>query len=234
MKRLLCILAAGTMLLTLGACKDTESDSNKTDSGNITAQLAKPEKGEDIAVITTDFGEIKMKFFPKVAPKGVENFTTHVKNGYYNNLTFHRIVKDFVIQGGDPQGTGRGGESIWGGKFNDEIDMTALHHFRGAVAYANSGKNSNGSQFYIVQPNTLSTGLDTQMKNAGWDQAVIDAYKQYGGTPSLDGGYTIFGQVYEGMDVVDKIASVEIADAQNGTPKDKVIIKKIEMKKYEG
>ena len=115
-------------------------------------QFTDPEKGEEIAVMTVkDYGEIKFRFFPEEAPKAVENFITHVKNGYYDGVTFHRVIQDFMIQGGDPKGDGTGGESIWGEGFGVETSNN-LYHFRGALCMANTGRaNSNGSQFYILQ-----------------------------------------------------------------------------------
>ena len=94
-------------------------------------------------------GVIKIKLFPEYAPKAVENFKTHAKNGYYDGLTFHRIINEFMIQGGDPNGDGSGGESIWGVPFEDEFSTEVLN-YRGAFM-ANSGPNTNGSQFFIVQ-----------------------------------------------------------------------------------
>ena len=103
-------------------------------------QLKPLENGDTFAVMKTNMGEIKIKLFPNEAPKTVENFTTHAKNGYYNGLIFHRVIKDFMIQGGDPQGTGIGGESIWGRKFEDEFNPN-LHNLRGALSMANAGPN---------------------------------------------------------------------------------------------
>jgi peptidyl-prolyl cis-trans isomerase B (cyclophilin B) len=174
-------------------------------------------------------GNIKIMFFKQVAPKAVENFITHAKNGYYDNLTFHRVIKDFMIQSGDPLGTGTGGESIWGKTFNDEISANALN-FRGALAMANSGSNTNGSQFYIVQAGASSindSSLEQTELQSGkkMTQAVKDMYKKVGGAPWLDGGYTVFGQVIEGLDVVDKIAAVEVDI--NKKPLSPVLINKI-------
>ena len=112
-------------------------------------QLSAPQKGDTLAVMHTNMGDIKIKLFPEKAPKTVENFVTHSKNGYYNGLKFHRVINDFMIQGGDPRGNGTGGESIWGGSFKDEFDPE-LHNLRGALSMANSGPNTNGSQFFIV------------------------------------------------------------------------------------
>lgn len=102
------------------------------------------------AVIKTTLGDITVQLYPEEAPKTVENFITHAKNGYYDGIIFHRIINNFMVQGGDPTGTGRGGESIWGESFPDEFSHK-LHNFRGALSMANSGSNTNGSQFFIVQ-----------------------------------------------------------------------------------
>ena len=123
---------------------------NLATQGESITQLDPPEKGEEIAVIHTSMGDIKVKFFPDEAPKAVENFKTLAKDGYYDGITFHRVINDFMIQGGDPTGTGTGGESIYGGAFEDEFSPN-LYNFRGALSMANSGMNTNGSQFFIVQ-----------------------------------------------------------------------------------
>ena len=172
-------------------------------------------------------GEIKIKLFPEFAPKTVENFTTHAKNGYYDGLIFHRIIKDFMIQGGDPTGTGAGGQSIWGRPFPDEF-TGELHNLRGALSMANAGPNTNGSQFFIVQANNCPEDFIMQMKQI--DEKVfptecVDAYEEFGGTPWLDFRHTVFGQVYDGMDVVDAIANV--ATKAQDKPVDDVIIETI-------
>lgn len=173
-------------------------------------QLNKPIEKDTIAIMKTNMGEIKIKLFPEFAPKTVENFTTHAKNGYYDGLIFHRVIKDFMIQGGDPTGTGRGGESIWGHAFPDEF-TGELHNLRGALSMANAGPNTNGSQFFIVQAKNVPDDLLDQMRSAREDlfpTECIEAYAEIGGTPWLDFRHSVFGQVYEGMDVVDAIANV--------------------------
>ena len=175
-------------------------------------QLNKPTEKDTIAIFKTNMGEIKVKLFPEFAPKTVENFTTHAKNGYYNGLIFHRIINNFMIQGGDPTGTGRGGESIWGRSFQDEF-TGELHNLRGALSMANAGPNTNGSQFFIVQAKEVPDDLLDQMRSAREDlfpTECIEAYEEVGGTPWLDFRHTVFGQVYEGMDVVDAIAGVSV------------------------
>lgn len=176
---------------------------------------------EDLVEMVTSKGTIKMKLFPELAPKAVENFMTHDKDGYYDGLTFHRVIKDFMIQGGDPKGDGTGGESIWGKGFETEIS-NQLYNIRGALSMARAqDPNSNGSQFFIVQN---SDDMHDGLLKDDYPQAIINAYKN-GGYPSLDGEYTVFGQVIEGMDVVDKIAEVE-TDASD-KPKEAVKIEKI-------
>ncbi len=113
-------------------------------------QLEFPEEGEEIAVMHTDKGDIYFRLFPEAAPKAVENFVTHAKEGYYTDTFFHRVAEEFVIQGGDPEGTGRGGESIWGKDFEDEFDQKLLNLY-GALSMANAGPGTNGSQFFINQ-----------------------------------------------------------------------------------
>ena len=167
--------------------------------------------GDKFAVVNTTMGAIKIKFFPDKAPKAVENFCTHSKNGYYDGIIFHRVIKDFMIQGGDPQGTGCGGESIWGVPFEDEF-TPELHNIRGALCMANSGPCTNGSQFFIVQAKSVPQNMLEQMYDLvdrGFPTESIEDYKALGGTPWLDFRHTVFGQVVEGMDVVDNIANVK-------------------------
>lgn len=157
--------------------------------------------------IETSMGTIQLQLFPEQAPKTVENFVTHAQAGYYDGLTFHRVIPNFMIQGGDPTGTGMGGESIWGQPFEDEFSQE-LYNLRGAVSMANAGPNTNGSQFFIVQDKDMTEQMQGQMKDAGFPDGIVDAYKN-GGTPWLDFRHTVFGQVISGMDVVDAIAQVK-------------------------
>ncbi len=191
-------------------------------------QLTMPAAGDTVATMHTSMGDIKIKLFPEKTPKTAENFITHAKNGYYNGLKFHRVIKDFMIQGGDPLGNGTGGESIWGGKFEDEFDPD-LHNLRGALSMANAGPGTNGSQFFIVQANAAPAAMLEQMKDladSGFPTEVREAYAKLGGTPWLDFRHTVFGQVYEGMDVVDGIAAVNTV---NDVPTDDVIINSIDI-----
>lgn len=233
-----------------------------------------------VAVIEVEgFGTIRAVLFEDEAPKTVENFITHAEEGYYDGLTFHRVIDEFMIQGGDPQGDGTGGESIWGKDFEDEFTDN-LYNFRGALSMANSGKNTNGSQFFIVQESDGSSYTDSyfdsieeqnklspskkakqqfqqylnlgyaaedlatygiteatlkanfQRQNAGQTQFTDDVrnyYRQVGGTPWLDGKHTVFGQVIEGMDVVDTIAAVSVDD--NSAPNEAVVISSISIER---
>lgn len=156
------------------------------------------------AVLKTNQGEIKIQLFPEQAPMTVENFIRLAQKSYYDGTIFHRVISDFMIQGGDPEGNGTGGESIWGHPFEDELSRE-LFNIRGALSMANSGPNTNGSQFFIVQNKNMPKRYIKQMEPAGYPKEIIHAYKQ-GGTPWLDGRHTVFGQVITGMDVVDKIA----------------------------
>ena len=174
-------------------------------------QLLKPGTGDTVVTMSTSMGDIKIKVFPKHAPKAVENFITHSKNGYYNGLIFHRVIKDFMIQGGDPNGTGRGGESIWGMSFEDEF-TNELHNLNGALSMANAGPNTNGSQFFIVQASSVPSNMVEQMKEMPdyFPADFVSDYEAVGGTPWLDYHHTVFGQVYEGMDIVNSIANVKV------------------------
>lgn len=179
------------------------------------------------AVIKTNMGDMEFILFPQVAPKAVENFVTHSKNGYYNGIIFHRVIKDFMIQGGDPTGTGMGGESAFGKNFEDEFSLDARNYY-GALSMANAGPNTNGSQFFIVQAKTVPQNLISQMeqlKENGFPQEVIDNYKNVGGTPWLDFHHTVFGQLIGGADVLDSIAAVECG--ANDKPVDDVKINEI-------
>ncbi len=196
-------------------------DLNSLELPQLSSEVA---ENEDLVEMTTSLGTIKIKLFPKIAPLAVENFMTHAKEGYYNGVTFHRVISEFMIQGGDPDGTGAGGESIWKEEFAPEIS-DQLYHIRGALAMARTGgdvsKKTQGSQFYIVQNDEdVSSGLSTKK----YPEKIINAYKN-GGTPSLDGQYSVFGQVIEGLDVVDKIAAS--ATDSNNKPTTDITIESI-------
>lgn len=175
--------------------------------------------GERLIEMITNLGNLKIKLFPQEAPKTVENFLTHIQNNYYDDLTFHRVIKDFMIQGGDPTGTGMGGESIWGDTFEDEFS-NKLFHFYGALSMANAGPNTNGSQFFIVQAKKESKAM---LKK--YDEEIQKAYMSKGGTSWLDNKHTVFGQVIEGFEVLDALASIKTNFRDQ--PKETCVIKKI-------
>jgi len=214
-------------------------------------QTGAPQAGDTLVILHTSMGDVTLRLFPDEAPMAYENFVTHARNGYYNGVIFHRVLEDFMIQGGDPEGTGMGGESIWGHGFGPEFSYH-LRHFRGALAMAQSAMpNSIGSQFYIVQNSELDIRsrqefeflLENQDEplGEGFDGEIIyvrdifsadklEGYIRYGGTPHLDlvmseTGHTVFGQVVSGMGVVDAIAAVEVDGS--GRPLTEVVIESV-------
>lgn len=237
MKRvaLLCLCVAACVALTGcsggGAAKKPERTANP-DSGEI--QFTALAEGESIAVIVTDLGEIRIRLFPQAAPMAVENFIGLAQQGYYNGVSFHRVVKDFLIHTGDATGTGTGGTTVWNGTpYAVELTDT-LHHYTGAVgiAHAPDDTGGNSSQFYIVQTpkNSIDKAAAKNLTELGMREAVADAYRAVGGAPYLDNFYTVFAQVYEGMDIVDKIASV--ACNENGQPTEPVLIQSVTIESY--
>ncbi|MFA5502362.1 MAG: peptidylprolyl isomerase [Sulfurovaceae bacterium] len=160
------------------------------------ANTAKTTEKDPIVVLQTSAGNIELRLFPKAAPLAVKNFMTHAKNGYYNGIIFHRVIKGFMIQGGDPTGTGMGGESIWKKDFQNEYAPNLTFDRPFLLAMANAGPNTNGSQFFITTA----------------------------ATPFLNGGYTIFGEVINGKEVVKKIENAKTSPEDR--PYTKQIIKK--------
>lgn len=159
------------------------------------------------ARIETEMGNITIQFYEDDSPTAVENFRLLAEHGYYNGLTFHRVVEGFMIQGGDPRGDGTGGESAWGGSFDDDIDRdSALYrrgYRRGIMAMANSGPDTNGSQFFIMHGNSR-----------------------------LQPNYVIFGNVVEGQPVVDALASIATARSSSGEmsrPTRPLVMRKVEI-----
>jgi len=189
MRKIGLLLLVSLVMFVTGCNAQQPADSNKT--------TAKKEdtKNSTIVVLETNQGNIELKMFPKVAPLAVENFTTHVKEGYYNGLIFHRVIKHFMIQGGDPTGTGRGGESIWHKEFINEYAPNVVFDRPFLLAMANHGPNTNGSQFFIT---TVPT-------------------------PHLNGGYTIFGEVISGQDVVRKIENAKTSRGDRPIKEQKII-----------
>lgn len=239
-KAVLAALGAVAVILTGCSSKATVFDQNDPENNKkikeadvkMEKMFEAPKSGDQVATIHTTMGDIKVVFFPDEAPKAVENFLTHAKEGYYDGIIFHRVIDGFMIQGGDPTGTGRGGESIYKDSdgnptsFEDEFSLN-LWNFRGALSMANAGANTNSSQFFIVQAKTVSSSLIQQMKQINWPEKVIAKYQEVGGTPWLDGKHTVFGFVYEGMDVVDAISAVPVDGSDK--PVEDVVIKSIDV-----
>lgn len=183
------------LVLIIIGCKD--SNSNNNNESSIVTDSTVTNDSILVAVMQTNMGTIEIELFEKQTPKTIENFTGLAKKGYYDGIIFHRVIDKFMIQGGDPTGTGRGGESLWGGKFEDEFDPTLKHDVPGILSMANAGPNTNGSQFFIT---------------------VIS-------TPWLDGHHTIFGKVINGMDVVYAISKVPASKPGDKPLKDVVMEK---------
>lgn len=150
---------------------------------------------EQTVVFETTSGNVELTLYPKSAPLACENFIKHVQNKYYDGITFHRVIQGFMIQGGDPTGTGRGGESIWGKPFKDEVESGMKFEKKGVLAMANAGPNTNGSQFFITTA----------------------------ATPWLNGNHTIFGEVTKGYDVVEKIEKSETNSMDKPVKEQKIL-----------
>ena len=238
---LLSVAVVSGCFASCGKFDDSSSDTSTSSSSSKDAQTVEianftaPEKGDTIITMKIkDYGEVKFRLFPEYAEKGVENFVELAKKGYYDGLTFHRVIKDFMIQGGDPAGNGTGGESIWGGEFDGGTDQHLIHA-AGALAYANSGSTAtNGSQFYIVTGNILSKDDITYYAQQGitLTPQQEEIYTTVGGTPWLDGSYTVFGQVIDGLDIIFKIQKV--ATGANDMPSSDVIIESVTVSEYNG
>jgi peptidyl-prolyl cis-trans isomerase-like 1 len=186
--------------MVLAFALSSAAASQKSKSGE--EKTTKMENVKEVGVIETSMGSIEVEFYRNEAPKTVENFVKLAEKGYYNGVIFHRVIDNFMIQGGDPTGTGTGGESIYGKKFEDECVPTLKHNSPGILSMANAGPNTNGSQFFI----TLVP------------------------TPWLDGKHTIFGKVIKGMDVVKAIGKVQVSKPGDRPVKD-VVMKKVSIKK---
>lgn len=192
-----------TFSITLVILVGCQSNNNEEQPQTSTEKKGVKMEEMVVAVMQTNMGNIEIELFEKETPKTVENFTGLAEKGYYDGIIFHRVIENFMIQGGDPTGTGMGGESFWGGKFNDEFDPNLRHDVPGVLSMANAGPNTNGSQFFI----TLVP------------------------TPWLDGKHSVFGKVINGLDVVMKIGVVETAGADK--PVDDVVMEKVTIERRE-
>ena len=190
----------GVLLVVTTACTAETKSATPAPTASTVVDPMASKKSNPIVVLETNQGNIELELFPEVAPKAVKNFIELSKKGYYDGIIFHRVIKNFMIQGGDPTGTGRGGESIYGGVFDNEYAPNVMFNKPGILAMANAGPNTNGSQFFIT---TVAT-------------------------PHLNGGYTIFGKVIKGYDVVQKIENTKVA--RGDRPLEKQVIKKAVVK----
>ena len=228
-----CLMAAMTLCVGCSSAKDGSKDTTKATTETkmkvqskykvpkITAakktdQLADAQKGETIVTMKVKgYGEMQFKFFMKKAPLAVKNFVTLASNGYFDGQIFHRVINDFMIQSGDPTGTGTGGESIWGEDFDNEV-CEELLPLRGSLCMANSGAD------------TAKKGLEEGNVELTKKQQAL--FLDQGGYPSLTGSYTVFGQMINGYDVLDKISGCKTQDNGSGEvsqPVKKVVIEKM-------
>ncbi len=223
-KALLAVLLAGCMIF-VASCSGADIKYYETN----TDQLAMPTEGEEIAIITTDKGVLYMRLFPEDAPKAVENFKLLSQSGYYDGLLFHRVIANYLVQTGDPNGDGTGGNDAWGGNFAMEIS-NALYHYKGAVGMARSLEyDSQGSQFYIIARGYASVGTIKNLKEEGKTE-VAERYETYGGAPEFDGEYSVFGQIFAGYSVLKDLSYAETDD--NDKPVTDETIISIEFKDY--
>lgn len=259
MKRFIAVAVSGMLMMNLlGGCQSSKEDKAATEENTVAEtttaeeasteasqeidlkkkvtiktpskvdQTAMPEEGETVAIIhVKDYGDISAKFFYEDSPLAVENFLTLAANGYYDGIIFHRVIKDFMIQGGDPTGTGTGGTSMWGKEFKNEYS-DRLAQINGSLAMARTQEpDTNGSQFYI---NNGTKSDKTELSNMGISKELTDLYLEFGGNPFLQDQYTVFGQVYDGMDVVEAISAT--ATDTMDKPVEDIVIESIEVTEY--
>ena len=214
MKKAFVLFFTLLLMFSLVACGKTGEDPQPSSL----YQLNAPQEGDTIVTIVTNKGKISAVLYPDQAPQTVRNFIQLVEKGYYDNTIIHKVIKDFVIQMGDPTKAGDGGESATGAGIPLEVNEK-MHNFTGAIGMACGADQLAYSQFYIVAGSTVSDEYIAAMEQAGYSKETIDAYKERGGQPSLDYNYTIFGQVYEGYSVLKDIAGVK-TDSYNRPNRD--------------
>ena len=211
------------------------------------SEVSIPGSGKLYARFETTLGDIVCVLHESLAPNTVKNFAglatgqiefvnpetgAKEKRPFYDGIIFHRVIPDFMIQCGDPTGTGRGGESIWGRSFEDEF-TPELHNLCGALSMANAGPNTNGSQFFIVVGEKFPEEVTKQYSAFSSSDTVVKEYAENGGTPWLDTQHTVFGQVFEGLDIVVDICNNTKTNSKD-KPLEDVIIEKVEIVEYEG
>ncbi len=226
-KRLLSILVLFVVALSLVSCGKKEDPTPQP--RNPLPQLNMPANGDTIVTITTTKGVIQAILFDKATPQTVNNFIKLADSGYYDGMIIHKVIKDFVVQMGDPTAEGNGGESFNGAGIPLEYNEL-LHNFTGALGMAAGTDGLAYSQFYIVAGTAVSEEYVNAMKSAGYASNVIAAYQELGGLPSLDYEYTVFGQVYEGLDILQEIAEAK-TDKWN-RPKKDIIVSSVSVSSY--
>lgn len=233
---LLCALLAGCLWLTGcggdGLLPGGGAAPRPAYAGSL-PQLCEPAEGAPIAIFETSLGEIRAQLFPDEAPLAVTNFTELAGDGYFDGLSFHRVVEGFVVQSGDATGTGLGGRTIWGRAYPVEYSG-AVRHYAGALcaAFSEDEPVSGSSQFYMVaaRPGSVDEAQQAALQAAGLPAEALDAYAAQGGLPYLDNTDTVFGQVYEGMEVVDAIAAARTDE--NGRPEEEIELIRVTLSTY--
>lgn len=237
MKRISLVMAVLIFIIVLSGCNN---DAGKivdgyTQAGNLKLeQIQMPKNGEEIAIITTNMGVIKLRLFPEVAPKAVKNFKTLVREGFYDGVKFTRIEENFLIQI-DNHPEYPEGKSIYGEFYEDEYDLN-YRNITGAVGLAKREENKNHSNFYIIVQDGIDEEYIEAMKEydeEGYPKDVIRAYETLGGVPRLDLRYTVFAQVFYGLDTVRAINKVDVIPGTS-EPSEDVYIEKVEIDVYEG
>ena len=226
------VLGSVLIVCSLTACERKKVVLDDVDIVN----FEEPKAGDEVAVLTIrDMGDVTIRLFPDKSPTGVENFKKLIEAGYYDDLIFHRVIKDFVIQSGDPKGDGTGGDDCWGtGGFTQTISPD-LCHVTGAVAYATATDKRNKSQFYIVTGGEVTEehfDILADQYGKGFGESVKELYYKWGGQPVLDNDYEVFGQVIGGMDICLRIQNAETDE--NDKPKSQIAIEKAVIVPYEG
>lgn len=221
MRKLVALLLIAALAMALCCCTGGDT-TYKSDE----IQFSAVESGDYIVAFDTSKGTFKAVLYAEYAPKSVENFAALAGSGFYDGMEFHRVIENLLIQSGDPTDTGTGGSSASGEAVPNEF-CNELHNFKGALGMATNDNGDNLSQFYIVTGGPIDGAVAEKLTASGYSDSVVKVYKEWGGAPHLDFRYTVFGQVYEGFDVLEKICSVKV-DSFN-RPQKKVILNSVKV-----